>query len=91
MFTEHVQEIINIGEELSNVEFKTSTADLQGACETVCGFLNNKGGKVFIGIKNNGVKIGQMVTDRTRQEISNRIKKIEPPADIDISYIPLYR
>jgi len=89
MLIEEIQDVSKIGEELINVEFKTSTADLQGACETICGFLNNKGGKVFIGIKNNGVKVGQMVTDRTRQEISNRIKKFEPPSDIDISYISM--
>jgi ATP-dependent DNA helicase RecG len=74
--------------ELKTVEFKSSTADLKGACQTLCGFLNHEGGVVLIGVKNDGRLVGQIVTDRTRQDIANEIKKFEPSAPIKIDYIP---
>ena len=75
--------------ESPSLELKTSTSQLSGACETVCAFLNTKGGTVLIGVKNNGQIIGQHVTDNTRQEIAREIKKIEPPANeqINIDYV----
>ena len=73
-----VNNMAKIGESPS-LELKTSTSQLSGACETVCAFLNAKGGTVLIGVKNNGQVIGQHVTDNTRQEIAREIKKIEPP------------
>jgi ATP-dependent DNA helicase RecG len=78
--------------ESPSLELKTSTSQLSGACETVCAFLNAKGGTVLIGIKNNGQIIGQHVTDNTRQEIAREIKKIEPPANeqINIDYVPFH-
>jgi len=74
--------------ESPTIEYKTSTAQLKAAFETVCAFLNRKGGVVLIGVKNNGEIIGQAVTDNTRQEIAREIKKIEPPVEVDIHYVP---
>lgn len=71
------------------LEYKTSTAQLKATFETVCAFLNKNGGVVLIGVKNNGEVIGQDVTDNTRQEIAREINKIEPTAQIEISYVPL--
>jgi ATP-dependent DNA helicase RecG len=53
--------------ESSSLEFKTSTGQLSGACETICAFLNTKGGIVLIGVKNNGEVIGQHMTDNIDQ------------------------
>jgi ATP-dependent DNA helicase RecG len=80
----------NMGQEgeLKTVEFKSTTADLKGACQTLCGFLNHEGGVVLIGVKNDGRLVGQTVTDRTRQEIANEIKKIEPFASVEVNYVP---
>ncbi len=85
-----VNNMAKIGESPS-LELKTSTSQLSGACETVCAFLNAKGGTVLIGVKNNGQVIGQHVTDNTRQEIAREIKKIEPPVhqQINIDYVPI--
>lgn len=80
-----IEELIKQGESLY-LEFKTSTSQLKGAIETICAYLNGKGGTILIGVKNNGQIIGQDVTDNTRQEIAREIKKIEPSAEIDVSY-----
>lgn len=73
--------------ESETLEFKTSIAQLKPACETLCGFLNAKGGVVLIGIGSTGQIIGQHVTDNTRQEIANELRKIEPTARIEVSYL----
>lgn len=74
----------------SNVlEFKTSTATLKAAFETICGFLNSKGGTVLVGVKDNGKITGQIINDKTKREIANEIKQIEPSAVIDVDYIKI--
>jgi ATP-dependent DNA helicase RecG len=83
-----VQSIIKEGES-NKVEFKTTTTQIKSIFETICAFLNGDGGTVLIGIKNNGQIIGQKATDNTQQEIARELNKIEPHAEIDISYIPL--
>lgn len=75
--------------ESSDLEFKTSTAKLHNAFETVCAFLNGSSGTVLIGVKNDGQIIGQDVTDNTRLEIANLLSKLEPPTSLDIDYIPI--
>lgn len=71
------------------LEFKTSTSQLRAAFQTICAYLNGKGGRVLIGIKNNGQAIGQDVSDATRQEIAREIKKLQPAAEIQVSYLKL--
>lgn len=73
--------------ESATLEFKTSTAQLKAACETLCGYLNAKGGMVLIGVRNNGEIIGQDVTDNTQQEIANELRKFEPAAQITVDYV----
>jgi len=73
--------------ESNTLEFKTSTANVKSAFETICAFLNGKGGTVLIGVKDKGQIIGQNVTDNTRREIANGIKKIEPTPPIDVHYV----
>ncbi len=75
--------------ESETLEFKTSTAQLKPACETICGFLNAKGGIVLIGIGNKGEIIGQHITDNTHQEIANELRKIEPAAHVAVNYIKI--
>ncbi len=72
------------------LEFKETTGQLSEAMKTVCAFLNSKiGGTVLIGIKDNGEIIGQMVSDKTRQEIAKERSKIEPHADFDIDFVSI--
>lgn len=73
--------------ESNTLEFKKTTAQLRPAFETICAFLNGKGGVVLMGVNDDGKIIGQDVTDNTRQEIAREIKKIEPPVHIEVHYI----
>lgn len=87
MYINEIKTLIKEGES-SSLEFKSTTNQLKSAFETICAFLNGKGGTVLIGVKNDGQIIGQDVSDNTRQEIAREIKKIEPSAQVDVDYIP---
>ena len=86
MNIDHLKLLLAQGES-NTLEFKTSTAQLKSAFETVCAFLNNKGGIVLIGVNDKGQLIGQDVSDNTRREIGREINKIEPMALIDVHYL----
>ena len=88
MDLENIKKLISQGES-EILEFKTSTSKLKNTFQTICGFLNNKGGIVLIGVANDGKIIGQDITDNTKLEISTEVKKIEPHANIDLQYIKL--
>lgn len=75
--------------ESETIEFKSSTAQLKPAFETLCAFLNSKGGVVCIGVNDQGKVIGQEVSDYTRQEIARGLRKLEPTPQINIGYIPI--
>jgi ATP-dependent DNA helicase RecG len=75
--------------ESSTLEFKTTTAKLKAAVETLCAYLNGQGGVVLIGVSDSGNIIGQTVTDNTRLEIANSISKLEPASQVDFEYIPI--
>jgi ATP-dependent DNA helicase RecG len=83
-----LESLIKNGES-DTLEFKKSTAQLKAAVETLCAFLNHQGGTVLIGVDGQGRMIGQDVTDSTQQEIANELKKMEPPAQIQVNYLLL--
>ena len=86
MDIDNIKELIKGGES-KELEFKKSTAQLKGASETLCAFINTNGGIVLVGVKNDGKIVGQHITDETKLEISNLVGKFEPPAHITIKYI----
>lgn len=90
MKLDNLEKLIGDGES-EILEFKKSTAQLQAAFETICAFLNGKGGTVLIGVTNDGKVVGQNVTDSTRKEIANFVTKLEPSAQsqIKIEYLSL--
>jgi ATP-dependent DNA helicase RecG len=83
-----IKTLISKGES-ETLEFKKSTGQLPSAFETICAFLNGKGGTVLVGAANDGKIVGQDVTDNTKKEIANHITKLEPAAQsyINIQYI----
>ena len=49
-----------MGEETEVLEFKTSTAELPAALDSIVAILNKHGkGTLYFGIKNNGKAVGQ--------------------------------
>jgi len=82
-----VKSIVVDGES-QTVEFKKSLVQFKAIMETLCAFLNSRGGIIVIGVNQHGKLIGQDVTDKTQQEIANEIAKIEPfPSSLDIQYV----
>ncbi len=88
MDIQHIESLIKHGE-TDCVEFKKSTMQLHAALETLCAFLNGKGGTVLLGVSNDGKLIGQDVSDHTQQEIANGLNKLEPSAIVNVHYIIL--
>ena len=77
---------LTTGEEGGKVEFKQTTGQLERGMETLCAFLNGEGGTVMFGVMDNGKIIGQEVSDKTKREIAEAIRLIEPFATITVSY-----
>lgn len=77
------------GGESETLEFKKTTGQLKKASETLCAFLNTRGGKVLIGVSPQGKVVGQQVSDSTQQDLAGAIRKFEPPAPIGIEYVEL--
>ncbi|MCY4227743.1 MAG: putative DNA binding domain-containing protein [Gammaproteobacteria bacterium] len=71
------------------LEFKASTGMRNEAAKTVCAMLNQRGGYVLFGIKPECQVAGQQVSDRTLEQLSAEIMRIEPPAFPEVSRIPV--
>lgn len=83
-----LRRLVEKGEGLS-LELKRSTGELREALQTVCAFLNGKGGVVLIGVSPKGEIPGQDVSDKTRREIAQAMDGFEPPVRLEPSYIKL--
>ena len=77
------------GGESETCEWKKSTGQLHRAGETLCAFLNAKGGTVLFGVDDSGVVVGQTVTEKTRRQVSDTLAKIQPQAQIHMEEIPV--
>lgn len=75
--------------ENSRTEFKETTGQLERAMETLCAFLNGTGGTILFGVTDKGKIIGQDVSDTTKRNIAEAINRMEPLAEIQVSYIVL--
>lgn len=75
--------------ENGHVEFKETTGQLERGMETLCAFLNGEGGSVLFGVTDKGKIIGQEVSDKTKRDIAEAIRRIEPFVTIDVSYIDI--
>lgn len=76
-------------DESKTLELKKTTGELYKGMETACAFLNSDGGWLIFGIAPSLRIIGQNVTDNTKQEVANVIRKIEPAIDVEVEYIEL--
>ncbi len=76
-------------DETRTLELKKTTGELYKGMETACAFLNSDGGWLIFGVTPSLKIDGQNVTDNTRQEIANYLRKIEPAIDVEVEYIEL--
>jgi len=67
-------------EENENLEFKKSTSELKEAIVSIVAILNkHQKGKLMFGVKNDGVIVGQDVSEKTLRQVSKTISDhIEP-------------
>lgn len=75
--------------EHGQVEFKETTGQLERGMESLCAFLNGKGGTVLFGVTDKGIITGQDVRDTTKRSIAEAINRLEPIAAVDVSYTPI--
>lgn len=75
--------------ESETIEFKRTTGQLPRAGETLCAFLNGKGGQVIFGVAPDGQVVGQSVSDTTMQDVAQMIRRFEPSAPVDIERVQL--
>ncbi len=84
-----IDDIIGIASkgESEILEFKVSTGMRREATKTVCAMLNQRGGDVIFGIEPDSQIVGQQVIDRTIEQLSAEIMRIEPPAFPEINRV----
>lgn len=75
--------------ESASLEFKKSTAEKDRACRTLCAFANAQGGQLVFGVTPAGKVVGQLVTDRTLEELAQEFQGFEPPLNPAIERIAL--
>ena len=71
------------------LELKETTGELAKAMTSACAFLNSDGGWVMFGITPKLKIVGQQVTDNTKKEIANFVRKIEPSVNVGVQYVEL--
>lgn len=75
--------------ESRTLEFKETTGQLDRGMETLCAFLNAEGGTVLFGVTDKGKIQGQEIGDKTKRDLVEAIRRIEPLAIVHVSYIPI--
>ena len=75
----HVETLVGRGES-ETLEVKETTGTRREAARTVCAFLNQGGGQVLFGVTPDGGVVGQQVGERTIEELSAELQRIDPPA-----------
>ena len=65
--------------ESETLELKRTTGERREAARAICAMLNHRGGRVVFGVEPDGRILGQMVSDRTLEELAQELTEIEPP------------
>ena len=81
-----IQEIIR-NDEGRTLEVKETTGEIVKAMCAACAFLNSDGGWLVFGVTPKLKIVGQQVTDNTKQEIANHLRKIEPSINVSVQYL----
>ena len=86
MTLDQLKKLAGAGES-ETLEFKTTTGTRREAAATICAMLNQRGGHVLFGITPESLVVGQDVSERTIEEVSAEIQRIDPPAFPEIERI----
>ena len=81
-----IQEIIK-NDEGRTLEVKETTGEIVKAMCAACAFLNSDGGWLVFGVTPKLKIVGQQVTDNTKKEIANQLRKIEPSINVSVQYL----
>lgn len=79
MTPDEIKTLVTSGES-ETLEFKATTGTRREAAATICAMLNQRGGYVLFGITPEGLVVGQDVSERTIEDVSAEIQRIDPPA-----------
>ncbi len=86
MTREEVAALASMGES-EVLEFKATTGTRREAAATVCAMLNQRGGLVLFGVAPDSRVVGQRIGERTIEQVSAEIQRIEPPAFPEIERV----
>ena len=86
MTPEQISALVASGES-QTLEFKATTGTRREAAATVCAMLNQRGGHVLFGVTPEGSIVGQQVSERTLEEVSTEIQRIDPAAFPEIETV----
>jgi len=86
MTPDQIQSLVASGES-ETLEFKATTGTRREAAATVCAMLNQRGGHVLFGVTPQGAVVGQFIGDRTIEDVSAEIQRIDPPAFPEIERV----
>ena len=64
------------------LEFKNSLSDFDSILATISAFSNTKGGRILIGVNDDGKVTGIDIGKRTLEEIVNRVSQNTNPKNI---------
>lgn len=85
------QELLSLVQhgESEQLEFKQSSAQFPRAGETLCAFMNGRGGRVLVGVGPDGLVIGQTFADKTFQDLAQVLRRFDPPITVETEAIPV--
>lgn len=88
MNIDDIRRLVAAGESEA-AEFKSTTGTRREAAMAICAMLNQHGGQVLFGVTPNGRIVGQQVRERTMEEVSAELARIDPPAFPAIQRVPV--
>lgn len=71
-------EILAGGGESETVEFKLTTGQKHEAARTLSAMLNGHGGTVLFGVRRDRAVIGQLVADKTLEDVTQACRAVRP-------------
>ena len=86
MTLDQIKALVASGES-ETLEFKATTGTRREAAATICAMFNQRGGHVLFGVTPEGVVMGQEVNERTFEEVSAEIQRIDPPVFPEIDRV----